>query len=369
MGKINKKSKIFTAFGENVVEGEKMDAKKLFDKYYSRLAREGMWKSLFSGLTIGFIANFVVAAIWWYYGLKNGLLWPLLTLVVVTGGLTPLFYFKKYKPNEKQVAKRLDGLGLQERMITMTELQEEKSFIAQKQREDARGTLHAIDASTIRFIFSKLMVTAVAIAFVLGCCMTTFSGLTSAGVLKPGKNVVENIIPENPADYITITYAVASGEGLIEGDDVQIIEKGASTTEVIAVADDGFAFKQWSDGNTEPARSDIDLTEDLLLEAEFVQIGDGGEGMGEGEGEGEGQAGEGDEPGKSDKPSDEEGEPNNGANGAYEENNLIYDGTKPYKDYLQEFMCYEDAIKWLETAENIPPELKEFVQTYFNIIV
>ena len=75
MGKINKKSKIFTAFGENVVEGEKMDAKKLFDKYYSRLAREGLFKALFCGLGIAFVAAAVIGFICWYAGVKLGLLW------------------------------------------------------------------------------------------------------------------------------------------------------------------------------------------------------------------------------------------------------------------------------------------------------
>ena len=346
-----------------------MDAKKLFDKYYSRLAWEGILKSLFCGLAIGFGVNAIVATLCWYNDVKLGLLWSLLALAVVAGALTPLFYFKKFKPDVKQVAKRLDRLGLKERMITMTEFQGVETFIVQKQREDAQVSLHAMSAKKIRFVFSKAMVITFAAAFAVGATMTTFSGLVEAGIIKPGKEVIENIIPENPADYITITYGVAEGEGLIEGDDVQIIEKGASTTEVIAVADDGFAFVEWSDGIKDPARSDLNLNEDTTIEAVFMQIGDGGEGTGEGEGEGEGQAGEGDEPGKSPKPSDEEGEPNNGANGAYEENRLIYDGTRPYKDYLQEFQCYEEAIAWLESAENIPPELREFVQMYFNVIV
>ena len=346
-----------------------MDVKKLFDKYYSRLAWEGMLKSLFCGLAIGFGATIIVAGLCAWFNVKLGVLWSLLTLVVVAGALTPLFYFKKFKPDVNQVAKRLDRLGLKERMITMTEFQGVETFIAQKQREDAQVNLHALNAKKIKFVFSKGLIVALAATFVGAAGMTTVSGLVDKGIIKPIKDVVENIIPENPANYITITYGVSEGEGLIEGDDIQIIEKGESTTEVVAVADDGYAFVEWSDGIKDPARSDINLEEDTTIEAIFAQIGDGGEGSGEGEGEGEGQPGEGDEPGKSPKPSDEEGEPNNGANGAYEENNLIYDGTKPYKDYLQEFQCYEDAIAWLETAENIPPELREFVQTYFNVIV
>ena len=42
-----------------------MDVKELFDKYYSRLAREGILKALFCGLIVGFAVNFVVAFIAW----------------------------------------------------------------------------------------------------------------------------------------------------------------------------------------------------------------------------------------------------------------------------------------------------------------
>lgn len=131
-------------------KGAVMNIKELFDKYYSRLAREGMLKALFSGLSVGFAVNFIVAFICWYFN-ANGLLWSLLALVVTTAIAMPLFYVKKYKPSVKDVAKRLDRLGLEERMITMTEFQGDDSYIAVRQREDARTTLHEVDTKRIRF--------------------------------------------------------------------------------------------------------------------------------------------------------------------------------------------------------------------------
>ena len=345
-----------------------MDVKELFDKYYSRLAREGILKALFCGLIVGFAVNFVVAFIAWYYGF-NGLWWALGSWAVVTGAITPLFYFKKFKPSAKEVALRLDRLGLEERMITMNEFIEEDSFIAQKQREDAQVTMRKIEPRRIRFVFPKAIIIALAVLFVAGSGMTTVSGLTSADIIKPGKEVFNEILPEPEVDYVTVTYVVGEGEGLIEGDDTQIIEKGGSTTEIIAVADDGYAFVEWSDGIKDANRSEFGVEEDLIIEAIFAPIGGDGEGMGEGEGEGEGQAGQGDEPGKSDKPSEEDGEPNNGANGAYEENNMIKDGNTYYRDLLESGGYYEEAMKWLESAEDLPPELREFIQTYFEVIV
>ena len=345
-----------------------MNIKELFDKYYSRLAREGFFKALFCGLIVGFAVNFVVAFLCWYFG-ASGVLWSVLSLVVVTAATTPLFYFKKFKPSVKEIAKRLDSLGLEERMITMTEFQQDESYIAQRQREDAKLKMHSINTKKIRFIFSKALLIGVAAAFLFGGAMTTLSGLVDAGILKPGKDVIDDIVPDDPAKYITITYTVSEGEGLIEGDDVQIIEVGEDGIEVIAVADDGYAFVEWSDGVKDPARTDLNLEEDTEFSAVFAPIGDGeGEGEGDGGG-GEGQPGEGDKPGKSPKPSDEDGEPNNGANGAYEENNMVQNGETYYRDILESGLYYEQALKWLETAENVPEELKQFVQTYFDVLV
>ncbi len=344
-----------------------MDVKELFEKYYSRLAREGMFKALFCGLIVGFLVNFGVAFATWFMD-ADGLWWSIGALVVATAIATPLFYLKKFKPNVQDVARRLDRLGLEERLITMTEYLGDESYIAQKQREDAKVSLHKIDTKLIRFIFSKVMIILLAVSFVLGSGMTTVTGLSDEGILKGGKEVFEEIIPDEPVVYVTVTYIVSEGEGVIEGDDVQILEIGSDATEVIAVADDGYAFVEWSDGITDPNRTDFSIEEDMVLEAVFAPIGDG-EGEGEGEGGGEGQAGQGDEPGKSDKPTDEEGEPNNGANGAYEENYMIKDGETYYRDIIESGGYYESVIKWLESAEGIPSELREFIETYFDVIV
>ena len=351
-----------------------MDVKKLFDKYYSRLAREGMLKALFCGLTIGLAATTIVALVCWYKGSTLGLLWSLLTLAVVSGGMVPLFYFKKFKPTIQQVAQRLDRLGLQERMITMAQFQGDESLLARMQREDARVSLHAMDTKKIRFKFSKLMIAAVIISFVFGATSTTFAGLVGSGVIKPGKDVIDEVLPENPANYIKISYIISGGEGLIEGDDEQIIEIGESCSEIIAVADDGYAFVEWSDGSKDPVRMDKDLTEDTVFEAVFAAIGEG-DGDGQGEGEGEGQPSGGEKPGRDPNPTEEDGEPQGGANGAYEENNLILNGKEKYYEYLMDYekgseiTRYEEIIEWLETAENIPDELREFIQTYFDILV
>ena len=82
-----------------------MTAKQLCDKYYSRLALEGMLKSLFCGLIVAFAVDTVVAFTLWDFGIK-GVWWAIAAFVLVTAGMTPLFYFKKFKPDAKAIAKR-----------------------------------------------------------------------------------------------------------------------------------------------------------------------------------------------------------------------------------------------------------------------
>lgn len=346
-----------------------MDVKELFDKYYSKLAKEGYIKALFSGLIVGFIVNFIVAFVFWFLD-AEGLWWAIGSFVVATAGLTPIFYEHKYKPTAKQVAARIDKLGLEERMITMNEFIDDESFIALKQREDAKLKLSGIDTSLIKFVFSRAVIIVLCVVAVMGAGMTTVTGLSDKGIISSGKDVIEQIFPEEPEVPVTLSYVADEG-GFIEGDEVQIFALGGDGTEVVAVAEDGYMFVEWSDGVTDPVRCDYRVQEDTEYVATFAQIGDdeGGDGQGDGDqpGDGDGQPGSGDAPSKSDQPSQEDGPPNNGANGSYTENNMVLDGNTYYRDVFEEY--YNKAMEYLASGEDLPPELRAWIQTYFDILL
>ena len=71
-----------------------------------------------------------------------------------------------------------------------------------------------------------------------------------------------------PAEKVTVTYEAGEG-GRIEGSAVQTIDKGGSTTQVTAVAEEGYEFVEWSDGNTQAARTDSNVQEDVTYTASF----------------------------------------------------------------------------------------------------
>lgn len=72
----------------------------------------------------------------------------------------------------------------------------------------------------------------------------------------------------------TVTYSAEKG-GSIEGQKIQRIEKGNSTSFVSAIPDEGYYFVQWSDGRTTPQRQETEVQNTLRLTAEFAKITDG----------------------------------------------------------------------------------------------
>ena len=75
----------------------------------------------------------------------------------------------------------------------------------------------------------------------------------------------------NPELVATVTYEAGEG-GRIEGEAVQTIVKGESTTQVTAVADEGYEFVKWDDGNTQAARTDSNVQEDATYTAIFQKV-------------------------------------------------------------------------------------------------
>ena len=106
-----------------------MEPKKLLEKYYSRLAQESFLKSLLWGLVVGFSALLLSAIVCWYVGFKG--IWVCIVLFAAATAIsTPLFYFCRFRPTIKQTARRVDSLGLEERLLTMTELEGDNSYLS-----------------------------------------------------------------------------------------------------------------------------------------------------------------------------------------------------------------------------------------------
>jgi len=292
----------------------------------------------------------------------------------------------------------MDRLGLEERTVTMLELKDDDSYIASAQRENAISHIEKASGRKIRLRIPRALAVIALVAFISGSAMTTVIALASEDIIPSGGD----LLPKDPETLpFAVSYMVDEG-GEIVGESDQLVEPGMDATPVVAVADDGWVFVGWDDGNENPERQETEVTKDMIFVAVFEEIGesDGGETDGEGEnGEGSGEgdkaddvpgggetSSESDQNGQGDK-GDASGSDGNseggqgsgedqgegkgdgqgaGAGGKWEESNQFKDGQTYYKDYLD--LYYEYAIEIFKENGEIPPELREFYEAYINSI-
>ncbi|MBQ7368680.1 MAG: hypothetical protein IJW60_03100 [Clostridia bacterium] len=333
----------------------------LLKSYNTRLTKEAIIKSLICGLIVGFSALLISSLVFW---IVNPALWWLgaIFFALFTTAGTFFFYQKVYRPSARQVAKRIDGLGLEERMLTMTQLEGDDSYIAVRQRQDAISALSTINAKLLKMAISVPLIVCASVTGVLGLGTTTVSALSAAGVISSGKDVIEEVIPPAPKPEFEINYDV-KGSGMIEGDVFQIVVQGESATGVLAVPDDDWAFTEWSDGSTNPYREDGNVQENMTIIANFSKLQDGFPGDGDGQpGEDDGAPGDPEQPGK--KPGDD-GQGIKG--GEWEARNQVIDGQTYYGGKTYE-NAYEDMLEDLAQNGEIPDELRKVIESYFETI-
>lgn len=368
-----------------------------FQTYRHRMTLAAVIKSALLGLLFGGVAAFAAALICWLTDF-SGAVWVSVGVglgAAILCGI--LFYFLRYRPTGHEVVRRIDSMGLEERTLTMTELQGVETDIARLQRQDTQQQLKRVTPAQVKAAFplmtlGKGAIVLLCFALCMGGGMTTVAGLTQAGVIEtPG------FIDSEREKFVTVTYLSDEG-GEVLGETDQILLPGEDAQSVVAVPEDGWIFLRWSDGNRSTERTDTNITSDLIVTAVFEEIGDGeadqdgdsienegeedtdenipadddGQGMGNagdsgdgGQGDGDGSTGEGTGTGTGGQPGQGNGQgQGQGAGGGWSDNGLIIDGETNYRDVLQQYI--DMAREYLNSGEEIPPEVKEFIENYFN---
>ena len=359
-----------------------MDNRQHFKKYLTKLRFEAFLKSLLSGLAVGFIANFITALVTWFIP-YNGLWLSIGILAGVTTVATAFFYFKKFYPSVMANARRLDQLGLEERLITMVEYENDDSYIASAQREDAKAALNTVNSKNIKLRVARKIWASLLICALLGSGMTVVSTLAENGLLPGGDEIINSIIPKEPEVFVAVTYDV-EGAGSIEGEQDQLVLLGGDATPVTAVPEEGYVFVEWSDGSTKPYRTDKELEADVELYAIFEPAegdgegeGDGnGDGNGDGDGKGEGNGngngeGNGEGEGEVEGEGNGNGEDGNGhgttGGGKYDHSNQIVDGETYYREVLDEYK--EQLAEYLEkNRDNLSEDEIKVIEQYLGIV-
>ena len=263
----------------------------LFKKYRSRVVKEGILKAVVCGLIVGFAVLIVTALAFWFAGVPWGLWLSIALFAAATGASVPAFYFLKFKPTAKAIAKRIDQLGLEERIITMMELEKDESFIAMKQREDALAAMKKADHMLIKVVVTTALVVAVSVTGAFGVGAGTVSALYTAGVIPSGMDLLHQVTAKDPGTY-TVSYSISDGQGSIldwttnevlytsieeSADETPEETPGEGTQGGAAATAADISASDSSDDTSGSAESDTSDTSDTSGSAESGDSGETGE--------------------------------------------------------------------------------------------
>lgn len=360
-------------------------AKELYKKYYRRIAREGILKALFIALAAGSVVLALTEFISWIFGFKAGLWIGFLAFAMVTAALTPLIYLKKYRPTAKAIARRVDALGLEERMITMTELEADESYIAHLQREDTEKALKSVDQSLIKIAISTSLIATLCVCATFGLGFVTTEALHVAGIIPSVIGIAENI--NEKENIYTVSYGVLEGEGTIvcytedlsaetPFDGPVSVKEGEDAPAVYALpdTDENWVFVRWSDGLMSPYRKDLGVSGNINVNAVFAQLSDLDVPDPQLPSNGSTEPGEGDESQDGDQSQPPDSGDNGSGDGAGDEgggsrndaNQQIYDGEHYYGDDYNN--AVDEANGRLDSDDSLDDDRKGWIDDYFGSI-
>jgi len=327
--------------------------KQLFKKYYTRAAVENLKRALIYGLIAAFSVLLVGSVTVLITANKAALVTVAILAAAALVVSAAVIFLIFLRPTTISVVKQLDALGLHERLLTMVELEKDTSYIAMKQREDAKAALRTVSPGAIKFVISLPLLLATIAIGLLGVGVTTVTALVDL---------------EKPPQKFELLYGTI-GKGALTGDLVfedekgetlrlayQIVEENQDAKPVVAVPERGWAFVTWSDGLKDPYRLDAGVFEGFTVYALFEELDETNEDHPEKDflppppsegGNGGGQGG--------------------GSGGVYVERNMVIDGKTYYGGKTFE-NAYKDAISELSQDSNIPDRLKDLVSDYFDAI-
>ena len=363
---------------------------EIMKKYYKRLAKEAWMNAILAALIVGFSVLLTVALGCWVFGVKAYWI-AFVAFAIAVAGCAPLFYFKKYRPSKKQVAKRVDALGLEERLLTMAELEGDNSYMAIRQREDAKKALASVQSQKLKIAASIPLLIVSCVLLPCGLGMSAVAIASANGKLASGKDIIEEAIQPEPNVYVVEFVEV--GGGILEGGELtQFIEEGGTIEAMFAIPDDDWYFSDWSwtigtqtytlQGEDKFFVADLRVYQDLVITATFasteeVEPEEEGEGAeadspnGEPEEEAEDskdtKESEAGEEGNEDKEGEaSENGKGEGSGGREQEKDTIIDGETDYGDVYDEHL--KDAQDELEANDEIPDGDKEIVEDYLDNI-
>lgn len=337
--------------------------------------------------------------------------------------LFPVLYFKKFKYTEIQLAKRIDDLGLEERVLTMIELKDNDSFIAKKQKEDTLNVLKTVEANDLKGKYKKqsflsifstalaslvialslmfpniretiiahgepkytIEVSAKGLGFVIDYSKYENQSLINAVSKKQEQDQIDKInnkeivelkqFPTAFSNRISVDYRCfedIDATMVLDGanfEDISYRIKSDETHILMALPYKGYVFIGWSDGCTSPFREIDDYSSDLI--ALFDEVSSVGENMPDKQEE------PGDKDGSADSESDGIGPEGNGTGKTNNDDswgdgakgspaNQVINGETYYGDIFNQ--SYQEAVERIKNDTNLTDAQKKAITDYFESI-
>ncbi|MHC5214059.1 MAG: InlB B-repeat-containing protein, partial [Planctomycetota bacterium] len=85
-----------------------------------------------------------------------------------------------------------------------------------------------------------------------------------------GVTVAISVTANFAIDTFTVDYTAGAG-GTLTGETAQVVAYGADANTVTAVPDTGYSFVDWSDGSTDNPRTDLAVTANITVTANFAR--------------------------------------------------------------------------------------------------
>lgn len=124
-------------------------------EFKKKAKKQNIIKAGLCSVAISLLFNILFLIAFWIMDYKYKFIICTGIFIIGISVLFPVLYFKKFKYTEIQLAKRIDDLGLEERVLTMIELKDNNSFIAKKQKEDTLNVLKTVEANDLKGKYRK----------------------------------------------------------------------------------------------------------------------------------------------------------------------------------------------------------------------
>jgi len=155
--------------------------------------REGVLHSVIFGMLTGAVIGFITFLVGAFT--RTNVLWVGLAVTIVIAAVASwLFYRFRFRPTIEAVARRIDLNGLQERTITMVELQHDDSFMAKVQRENATQEL---SKHTFQLVHAKAFLKPL---LVMLCALILMGGSLGFMITQVNAAIDDPPITDEPTD-------------------------------------------------------------------------------------------------------------------------------------------------------------------------